>query len=541
MQKQTEKFWLLFPRKTNIRTINCYLCTLILILAITMKYPIGIQTFEEIITEGYVYIDKTESVYKLLQGKVYFLSRPRRFGKSLLLSTLASLFEGRKDLFKGLFIEDKIEWKSYIIVRISLNGVSRKEVDLHISLLDMIREYAQKYQIILENHSLSDRFRELVRKLSEKEKVVLLIDEYDKPLISFIEDSETYEKNRAILKEFYGTIKDLDPYLRFVFITGVSRFSKVSLFSDLNSLKDISMNENFCDICGYTETDMHHYFTKQIGEIAAKKGISKEQLFAKVKQKYNGYNFYGTKKMYNPWSVLNFLDTGHLDNFWFETGTPTFLTQLIARFQTTVQGVTADKTDLGKLTFDSENIIPLLYQTGYLTIDEDLGDDLFTLRHPNEEVSESFTRYLLAEYTRLYKGGVRYIALQVRNALKTKDAAQLISAINPIFASIPYQIFNKDKEAYYHSVMHLVFMLLHYNIESEVCTNVGRVDTVLLEQNEVWLFEFKLDSSAEVAFAQIIDKNYAQKYRNTGKTIYGVGVNFDSEIKKINEVKIQAL
>lgn len=508
-----------------------------------MKYPIGVQTFEKIIDRGEVYIDKTHVIYKLFHsgGQIFFLSRPRRFGKSLLLSTLGSIFEGRKDLFKGLYIEDKIEWECHPVLRISLNGVSNKEVDLRIYLWDILREYAQKYQIVLENHTIGGAFRELIQKLAEKEKVVILIDEYDKPLISFIEDPETYEKNRGILKEFYGTIKDLDPYLRFVFITGVSRFSKISLFSDLNSLLDISMNKNFCDICGYTEADMHHYFTEPVSEIAAKKGISTADLFAKVKRKYNGYNFYGSERMYNPWSVLNFLFSESLDNFWFETGTPTFLTQLAANFQTTMEGTTADKSDLGKLSFDSDNITPLLYQTGYLTIDEEIEEGLFTLRHPNEEVSESFSRYLLSEYTRINSGTIRNITLQVRNALKSKDATQLMAALNPIFASIPYQIFNKDKEAYYHSVMHLIFMLLHYKIESEVCTNVGRIDTILFEQNEVWIFEFKLDSTAEAAFTQIIDHDYAQKYRNTGKSLYGVGVNFDSKNKKINEIKMLAL
>lgn len=506
-----------------------------------MKYPIGIQTFSEIIEEGYVYIDKTASIYKLLQGKIYFLSRPRRFGKSLLLSTLGSIFEGRKDLFKGLYIEEKIEWKTYPIVRLSFNTVTNKEVDLRIFLREMMDDIALVYDVSLTHESVGNRFKELITKISRKGKVVLLIDEYDKALISFIEDTETYEKNRNILKEFYGVIKDLDACLKFVFITGVSRFSKVSLFSDLNNLWDISMNEDFCDICGYTEADMHFYFTEQIAAIALKMDISTTELFEKVKQKYNGYNFYGTERMYNPWSVLNFLASRSLDNFWFETGTPTFLTQLAHNFQTNLEGVTADKSELGKLSFDSDNLLPLLYQTGYLTIDEEIEKNIFTLRHPNEEVSESFTRFLLAEYTKMGTGSVRHVAIKVRNALKDKDKDQLIAALNPIFANIPYQIFNKDKEAYYHSVMHLVFMMLYYNIKSEVSTNVGRIDTVLIELNEIWIFEFKLNNSAEVAFQQIIENNYAAKYHNAGKDIYGVGINFNSEIKKIDGAKMERL
>lgn len=507
-----------------------------------MKYPIGIQTFQEIIEEDYVYIDKTKSVYKLIsEGKIYFLSRPRRFGKSLLISTLKAVFQGKKELFKGLFIENKIQWKSYPVVHLSLNSISDKGTDLSIALSDMVNSNAQKYEISIESRTLGGRFAELLRKLSAQGKVVLLIDEYDKPLISFLEDMETFEKNRNILKEFYGVIKDADEYLKFVFITGVSRFARVSIFSDLNNLSDISMDENFCDICGYSEADMHHYFTERIAEIAKKTKITTEELFENVRKKYNGYNFYGDIRMYNPWSVLNFLRTGELDNYWFTTGTPTFLTQFADRFQVSAEGVKVDKTELGMLRFDEKGMNTLLYQTGYLTLDEEIDKGLFTLRHPNEEVSESFTRFLLAEITNLSTGTVRSIALDVRNALKTKDKAKFQAAINPIFSSIPYHIFNKGKEAYYHSVMHLVFMMLHYNIQSEISTNVGRIDSVIALWNEVWIFEFKLNSTAEIAYNQIVTNNYAGQYLNSGKEIYGVGVNFDSDKKCITEVKIAKL
>ena len=507
-----------------------------------MKYPIGIQTFAKIIDTGCVYIDKTKSIEKLMNsgGQIYFLSRPRRFGKSLLLSTLSSLFQGKKDLFKGLYIEDKIEWKSYPVAHLSLNTVGILD-DLEQGLHTIMEMAADKYEVKLMRTSVGDKLKELIEKLAKIGPVVLLIDEYDKPLISQIEHPEMLEKHRVILKSFYGVIKDLDDYLKFVFITGVSRFARVSLFSDLNNLTDISMHEDFCDICGYSESDMHHYFTEPIAKIAAGMNISTPELFEKVRKKYNGYNFYGKERMYNPWSVLNFLYSRQLDNFWFESGTPTFLTQIVANFQTSIEGIVAEKSDLGKLSFDSNNLVPLLYQTGYLTIDEEIEAGLFTLRFPNEEVSESFTHYLLTEYAHLQQGSVRYVAIKVRNALKAKDKDLLVSALNPIFASIPYQIFNKDKEVYYHSVMHLVFMLLHYNIASEVSTNVGRIDTILLEQNEIWIFEFKLDSSAEEAFAQIIQKDYAGQYRNAGKVIYGVGVNFDSATKKIDEAKMEVL
>ena len=507
-----------------------------------MKYPIGIQTFEEIIEEGYVYIDKTPSIYKLIsEGKIYFLSRPRRFGKSLLLSTLKAIFQGKKELFKGLFIENKIQWKSFPVVHISLNSISDKRTDVHKALNEMLIEHTEIYDIQLVSDTLAGRFKELLRKLSQKNKVVLLIDEYDKPLISFLEDIETFEKNRAILKEFYGIIKDSDEYLKFVFITGVSRFSKVSIFSDLNNLKDISMRAEFCDICGYSEKDMHHYFTERIAEIAEEMEITSKDLFEKVQQKYDGYNFHGKIKMYNPWSVLNFLDSGELNNYWFSTGTPTFLTQFVERFQTTTEGVIVDKTQLGSLNFQDENLATLLYQTGYLTIEEELDEDTLRLKHPNLEVAESFRLFLLGYYAHISHGTIRNTVIELRKAMQAKDQEGLKNALNPIFSNIPYQIFNKDKEAYYHSIVHLIFMMLHYKIQSEVNTNAGRIDSVVEAWKEVWIFEFKLNSTAEVAYNQIISNHYAEQYLLSRKSIYGVGVNFDSQTKKITEVKMGKL
>ena len=507
-----------------------------------MKYPIGIQTFGEIIEDGYVYIDKTKSIYKLIsEGKVYFLSRPRRFGKSLLLSTLRAIFEGRKDLFKGLFIEEKIEWKKYPVVHISLNTISNKETDLRVALWDMLNVNAGKYEILLEGRTLGGRFSELMEKLSTKDRVVLLIDEYDKPLISFMEDRETFEKNRAVLKEFYGVIKDADRYLKFVFITGVSRFSKVSIFSDLNNLRDISMEPGYSDICGYSESDMHQYFTERVAELAVERKISTEELFGKIKEKYNGYNFYGKERMYNPWSVLHFLQTGELDNYWFLSGTPTFLTQFANRLQSNAEGVIVDKMELAHLNFQDENLTTLLYQTGYLTIGEEIEKGILRLKHPNLEVAESFRLVLLTQFAHVSQGKIRESVISLRKAMETKSAEALKNAINPIFANIPHQIFNKNHESYYHSVMYLVFMMLHYNIESEISTNVGRIDTVIATWNEVWIFEFKFNKTAEIAFQQIIDNDYAAKYRNSGKAIYGVGVNFDSTEKCITAVKIEKI
>ncbi|MFN0204397.1 MAG: AAA family ATPase [Bacteroidia bacterium] len=499
-----------------------------------MKFPIGIQTFEKLIKGGYVYVDKTESIYRLIdRGAIYFLSRPRRFGKSLLLSTLAAIFEGKRHLFKGLFIEDKIEWQAYPVVHISLNGISNKETDLMIALYEIVNENAKKYNITLENTSLNGRFKELLLQLSQQGEVVLLIDEYDKPLISFLDDLATFEKNRGILKEFYGVIKDADNYLKFVFITGVSRFSKVSIFSDLNNLRDISMQKDFCDICGYSEQDIHHYFTERIAEIAQEMEISTEELFLKVKQKYNGYNFYGKILMYNPWSVLNFLEARELNNYWFTSGTPTFLTKFAERMQTTTEDVVVSKMELEDLNFQSSDMISLLYQTGYLTINEEIGNDALRLRHPNREVAESFRLYLLNKFTEVRQGNIQMTIIALREAMKSKNETGLKDALNPIFANIPYFIYDKDNEKYYHSVMHLIFMLLHYNIQSEVVTNVGRIDSVVEAWNEIWIFEFKINSTAQTAYNQIINNDYAGQYEHHNKAIYGVGVNFDSTEKRI--------
>ncbi|MFN0201738.1 MAG: AAA family ATPase [Bacteroidia bacterium] len=508
-----------------------------------MKYPIGIQTFETIIEDNYLYVDKTKSLYDLIsQGKVYFLSRPRRFGKSLFISTLSAFFEGKKQLFKGLYIEDKVEkWETYPVIHIAMSDMSLRSDKLQVSLLDMLNRIARQYGITLVSEGIGERFKELIETLSQRQKVVVLIDEYDKALINFIDETDIFEENRKILKSFYGVLKDCDKYLKFLFITGVSRFSKVSLFSDLNNLVDISMKPNYCDICGYTQADMQKYFDTRIAEIAENENITKEEMYEKIRQKYNGYNFNGKIKMYNPWSVLNFMQDGELINYWFETGTPYFLAKMASRFETNVEGAISSRMELGHLRFDDENLSTLLYQTGYLTIDEKLDVELFRLKHPNQEVSESFRWFLLSEFTRKGAGEMQYASRFIREALLLKDAERLKNTLNPFFAKIPYQIFIKDKEAYYHSILHLIFMLLRYQIDSEVVTNAGRIDSVIDNLNEIWIFECKLDETAEKAYQQIIEKKYAEQYKNTGKQIWGFGVNFNSEQKQVNEVVIRQI
>lgn len=505
-----------------------------------MKYPIGIQTFEKIRREGFLYIDKTRSLYDLLaMGQCYFLSRPRRFGKSLFVSTIRAYFEGKKELFEGLYIAEKEkEWNPYPVLHIAMSDLGVRSERLVPALKGMLDNLAYEHRLELRQEEIGARFKELIIKLAERGRVVVLIDEYDKALTTFMDEPETFEENRRILKSFYGVLKDADSYLHFLFVTGVSRFSKISLFSDMNNLTDISMKSRYATICGYTEEDMRVYFGRRISELAAERGISENKMFELVRLKYNGYNFNGKQRIYNPWSVLNCMAYGELKNYWFETGTPYFLKTYAERFVTDVEGVITSQTQLGHLDFWDEDLTPLLYQTGYLTLDEELEEGLFRLRHPNEEVSESFRRLLLVAYTQKGDGELQYAERFIREGLKEKDAEKLKSALNACFANIPYQIFIRDKEAYYHSILHLVFMLLHYRLRSEVSVSGGRIDLVLEKFGEVWLLECKLDESAQAALDQIQNKDYPAAYRNTGKSLWAMGINFDSKTKRIEELKI---
>jgi hypothetical protein len=498
------------------------------------KYPVGIQDFGEIRTGGYLYVDKTEFVYKLIeQSKYYFLSRPRRFGKSLLISTLDSLFLAKKELFKGLYIEDKWNWEqTYPIIRISFSNIGHKYLGLEKAIDIRLEEIAKQYEITLSGQSIDQKFKELIVQLSEtRGKVVVLIDEYDKPIIDYLgENTQKAIENRDIMKAFYSILKDADPHLKLVFITGVSKFSRVSIFSDLNNLQDMTTSKSFSGICGITQEELEKYFEKEL-QVADKE---------RIKKWYNGYSWDMKVKVYNPFSLLNFFVQGYeFQNFWFETGTPTFLIKLAKQYH--LYNFENQETTLVHLSsYDLERLelIPLMFQTGYLTFksyDED--GEIYTLGFPNKEVKKSYLEILLdavLEYPT--KQGI-VLVNEMRKALLVGDIHKLESILNSLFKSLPYELWQRENEHFYHAIIHLTFTLLGVYVQSEVQTSDGRMDALVQLKDYIYCFEFKLDKSADEAIQQIKDKGYLVPFAHENKKRIAVGINFSSKDKKVEEFK----
>jgi hypothetical protein len=492
------------------------------------KLPIGIQDFDKLREQGFVYVDKTEKIYHLLMGGgYYFLSRPRRFGKSLLLSTLKQLFLGNKHLFKGLWIEDKIEWKSYPVIHLSFGGGDFKEIGLRNAISMKLKEVAEQYHITLTHTNIANQFQELIVKLSEQGQVVILIDEYDKPIIEYLGKDEIPQalENRDILKEFYSIIKDLDAHIHFFFLTGVSKFSKVSIFSELNHLDDLTIDERFGDLLGYTEAEVQHYFKEEIVAIAQKYKTSEPEILNKIRAWYDGYLWAGEERLYNPFSLLNFMQKRNFYNFWFESGTPTFLIKLLSEKGIyDMDNTQIDLLSLGSFKVDNINVTTVLFQTGYLTFKEIIYGNIAVLKYPNQEVKEAMTRILLVEYAHTDDGVAGPTVIRIKQAFDDHHIDEVMTHLNTLFAKIPYQIFEERLESFYQSIIFLTFTLLGYYAQAEVMTSKGRIDVVVQTQAHIYILEFKVQHTALEALQQIKDKQYAQKYKSEGKPIYLVGI-----------------
>ena len=502
------------------------------------KLPIGLQDFARLRQEGYLYVDKTELLYQLAtSGVYYFLSRPRRFGKSLLVSTLAELFQGQQELFEGLWVHDRWDWnKTYPVVHLSMNSLGYKEVGLEKALMLRLEKIAAHYGLILQSEANSLRLQELIELLHDSfGKAVVLIDEYDKPILDYLDDLPQATHHRELLKSFYAVLKDADPHLRFVLLTGVSKFSRVSIFSELNNLKDLTVHSQYATLLGYTQAELEHYFADRIEQLAPDFG-GREALLDQIKQWYNGYSWDAKHFVYNPFSILNFFDRATFENFWFETGTPTFLIKLLNQErQYDLEDVQA--RPLVFSSFELERIQPLalLFQTGYVTIKAVDKNRIYTLSYPNYEVKDSLLQYLLAEYSHQYPSDTSLLAFQMKQALEQGDITEFAVTLNSLFASIPYQIFIADKEAYYHSITFLALSLVGSFVQVEVSQAKGRPDAVVHTEQTIYVLEFKLDKSAEVALEQIREKGYAQSYLALGRTVKAVGLNFSSQDKALNQ------
>jgi hypothetical protein len=516
------------------------------------KLPLNIHTFSKFVKGNYLYVDKTKSIYNLITGpgEYFFLSRPRRFGKSLLISTLVEIFSGNKELFKGLWIYDKIEWTQYPVIHIDCSKLTFKTPDmLEKSLGTRIEKMAADYNIQLDHGLfLKEKFGQLLEKMSQKQKVVILIDEYDKPMTEYMEagEIEVAKNIRRVLKGFYGVIKGSDAFLHFVFITGVSKFSKVSVFSDLNNLRDITLSKQFTELLGYTETELKHYFEPYMVPMAHEMKMSQKQLLAEIRQWYNGYSWDGENFVYNPFSILNMFAEKSFGNFWFSSGTPAFLIKLIKNQQYDV--VEFENLPVKSYTFDSydiENmeIASLLFQTGYLTIKkitiENL-EKLYQLSYPNKEVLDSFLTHLFGEYTQKKLSFGTRILERMRKTIAADDMDPFLQEIKSLFASIPYHIFIGEREAYYHSIIYLVLRLNGAHVRCEDPTNIGRIDAVLETGKKIYIMEFKIGSEQE-ALEQIKELKYYEKYLGSTKEIVLMGIGFDPEKRNISNYLLESL
>ena len=448
------------------------------------KLPIGIQTFEKLINDDCLYIDKTKLIYQLIQsGSVYFLSRPRRFGKSLLLSTLEAIFKGKKELFQGLWIYDQpFEWKEYSVIRIDF---SKKHIENSAELKEFIKielkDIAESYNITLVRENYDDIFAELIRKLAQISKVVLLVDEYDKPILDHITDVKTAKEIQETLKSFYTVIKASDEYLKFILLTGVSKFSKVGVFSGLNNLEDITTSMDYSAILGYTQQELDFYFVDYIDALMKTTKKNPENISQLIKQWYNGYRFTIAEiYVYNPFSTLLLFKHRQFKNYWFESGTPTFLIDLITENKFDVP--TINHIAVGENAFSSYEIgrlspIPLLYQTGYLTI-KDFKERLYTLGFPNLEVEDSFLQYLSEAYSQVSKEFTEDYLDKLIRALNRADIDVFFETLKVFFANIPYTL-NIELEKHYQTIFYIIFTLLGLRIQAEVITNKGRIDIVI--------------------------------------------------------------
>ena len=513
-----------------------------------MKYPIGIQDFDKIINEGYTYVDKTELIYKLVhEGSYYFLSRPRRFGKSLLMSTLDAYFSGKRELFKNLAIEKLEEdWTAYPVLHLDLNtGKYNSKDSLTHALDDFLSRLEANYGTFHSEKTLELRFMGIIERIYHKtgKPVVILVDEYDKPLLQSINNKELQDDFRATLKAFYSVLKTQDRYIRFALLTGVTKIGKVSVFSDLNNLIDISMDEGYDTLCGITEEEMHRYFEESIQKLAERYKISYEETCARLKKRYDGYHFveYGTG-VYNPFSLLSTFRASKFGSYWFETGTPTFLVQLLQRENfylpdLTQQQVSADM--LNCIDAMDRNPIPVIYQSGYLTIkDYDEEFKVYTLGFPNEEVEEGFANYLLPYYAHTGSEGA---PMYVRNfvlALRNGKPEQFMKRMQVLFADTDYKIVG-NAELYFQNAFYIVTKLLGFYTEVERTISDGRIDMIVKTKDYIYIFEFKYDQNADIALQQIENKGYAKPFVTDGRKIVKIGVNFSREHRCIDEWKIK--
>lgn len=520
-----------------------------------MKLPVGIQYFEKLRDEGYVYLDKTPIIWRMVnEGCYYFLSRPRRFGKSLLMSTIQAFFEGKKQYFDGtigqpLYIATSEEvnwkWEAYPIMHLDLNSQKYDSPD---SLYNMLDEFLTTQETLYGKREvergLGQRFQGVIeRAYSQTGKpVVILIDEYDKPLLQAIGNKELQDEFRNTLKAFYGALKSKDGCIKFAFLTGVTKFGKVSVFSDLNNLEDMSMSPRFYNICGITEQELHTQLRPAIEQLAQANNLSYEDCIAKLRRLYDGYHFLeNVEGMYNPFSVFNTLKNGKFGSYWFETGTPTYLATLLVQHNYNLDEMAHADVDvdvLNSVDSESTNPIPVIYQSGYLTIkDYDEEFNLYRLGFPNKEVEDGFVKFLIPYYINKSKPTSAFDIRNYVQDLRQGNVDQFVLRLRSLFADTPYELI-KDLENHYQNQVWLLHKLLGMNVQAEYHTSFGRIDMTLMTPKFCYVIEFKFDGTAQEALEQISKKDYTLPFVLSGQQVIRIGMNISRKTRNVEECLI---
>ncbi len=515
------------------------------------RCPVGIQTFSEIIENNYIYVDKTGYVYRLTHSdaKYFFLSRPRRFGKSLLTSTLCSYFEGRKDLFEGLAIEClEIEWTQYPVLHFDMSRAKHVNKEtLEAMLSFQLSEYEKTYGRAENATTLNDRLTSLIMRAYEQtgRKVVVLIDEYDAPLLDIMHEDCDLPVLRNIMRNFYSPLKACDPYLRFVFLTGITKFSQLSIFSELNNISNISMDEPYAAICGITEEEMLSQMRGHIDRLALGLGLTHDEAVQKLKDKYDGYHFtWPSPDIYNPFSLMNALSKNKIDDYWFGSGTPTFLIEMLRKYNVFPQCIGPRKVLASAFDAPTErltDITPLLYQSGYITIkDKNAEISLYTLDIPNAEIRIGLMESLLPNYLASHTEEGKAIVAQMYLCILQEDMDAALCMLRDFLLTVPY-CDNTNYEGHYQQLFYIIFSLFGMYVDVEVHTPRGRVDIVMHTAKTLYIIELKLDASSEAAMRQIDLKDYPSRFTFSGLPIVKVGINFSSEERTITDWKIENL
>ena len=506
-----------------------------------MKYPIGIQSFEKIRLGEYTYVDKTALIHQLVNtSNYYFLSRPRRFGKSLLISTLEAYFNGQQELFKGLEIEQlEKEWTKYPVLHLDLNTSKYDEKNSLINVLnDTLCQWESIYGTVPSEVNPELRFKGIIRRAYEQtgQRVAILIDEYDKPLLQAIGNHELQQAFRSTLKPFYGVMKTMDGCIKFALLTGVTKFGKVSVFSDLNNLDDISMWNEFIDICGVSDKEIQTWLEPELHEFAEKRGRTYDEICAELKECYDGYHFtHNSIGIYNPFSLLNAFKRKEFGNYWFETGTPTYLVELLKNNHYDLERMAHEETDADVLNsiYGDEEPIPVIFQSGYLTIKEyDKEFGLYRLGFPNREVEEGFIKFLIPFYTRFSKIEAPFEIQKFVREIRSGQPEAFLKRLQTFFADTPYELAS-ELERHYQNVLFIVFKLVGFYTQAEYHTSEGRIDLVVKTTDYIYVMEFKLEGTAEEAIAQIEEKHYARPFETDSRKLFKIGINFSNKTRNI--------